>query len=276
MSRTLRDFDTWTYLANYLGTQVWLVNQATTNGVRTGFFKHHWGNPHIGLDYVISRIANELELDVPEVALAKVANNEGEIKDGLVSLSVPAPYYTWAFRAPTESQANYDEPWRMFSNLEKVIGLYVLDVWVGNTDRHGENILLQQVDPYPRWAIWGIDHGHVFNNANWLAPDCPLQAFELRPEDCFRIDQALKGHLFRRTVQAAVSQRFENLLQWVEKIHQLDNRYESYIDICITANILSTEQADRLKQVLTARRAKLEEMIHQWSQRLMAERGSRG
>jgi hypothetical protein len=237
---------------------IWIVRRGTT----LGYFKFGWDTLNRGVDYTMSRLAWDMGLPTPEVCLAQVQG-----MSGLVSVSVPLPHGKWVQYAPND--ANYSDPEAFLTNVNDLLGMFVFDVWVGNTDRHGENFMLH-TKPGGKFELWPIDHGHCLSATTWVRNYD--HATTRDPDMFFRKDVGLKNDKSHQAILASVK-RFEDLLYWVQKAREVTDNRIGYLQSCLRAQWITEEQATAIQRIIEQRGNDLVGILKPWYHTIVGQRG---
>jgi hypothetical protein len=135
-------------------------------------------------------------------------------------------------------------------NRDRSYDLVVFDVWIGNTDRHANNLMVRKlgrVAREDRLLLTLIDHSHA------LIPDGrKLDELEQKIGDVppIRLDFVRESIRSRSVLADAVGQ-----------VQDMTNARISAIVSSVPAEFLSAEDGERVEQFLVHRRDRLHELI---------------
>lgn len=162
-----------------------------TNGAgQLGWFKAT-GTPHLAVDFLGTTLARGLGLRTQPSGFATIGG-----VDGFYCLEAPKPYAKWE---QLPSQHHNASPRTFLTNPDDLIGMFVIDVWLGNTDRHGGNLVIHDVGA-DRWEVILIDFGHCFSGTTWLNGGYTHAGPNLQAASFHRPDAQSLAHALREVV----------------------------------------------------------------------------
>jgi hypothetical protein len=205
--------------------------------------------PHPLIEQVSYKLADQLNLPIPRYFPARLATNEL----GLASIKVVPPMAELHL-APLEGQDLLEK----FADRQIFPGILTFDVFVGNNDRHGQNLIFRELDDQP-WQVYIIDHTHVCHGAEWLngasSPDIHIQGSARSVNTFIRADNTKLLSLYKITATP------ESVQEWVEKIENISEETIECLVEETPAEFATDEHKSRLKTILTERKHHLKGMF---------------
>ena len=241
----------------------WIPEQAGANpvqiskGTQKAYFKPtgsgHGAYPHGMLDFVGFLVGQVTGVPVAECRAAQLPDGTR----GFASLWPLPPFFIWGALPPELSATNTLEK---FGGPKAFADLLVFDVWLGNKNRHAQNLLFRELNSEP-WQLVLIDHGHIFANGAWANSWTDLQAPVSEPN--------LAIPPFIRSDNTKLAQLFDILLaKETALLNHVSTKVASINDqsvreavIPIPNDFATEEQLEATAEILVRRKHKLLEIF---------------
>ncbi|MED0736353.1 hypothetical protein [Aneurinibacillus thermoaerophilus] len=233
-----------------LGT-VWLVRRSKSGQTETGYFKfsnpqnERYIGPLAGNELLAYHLASRLHLPIARVEAAKI---KGQL--GVVSLARPEPkLYKW----DQLTRHIYHNIPRFILRPERLLKMFVFDIWICNIDRHGGNLLAYPVGE--KYDFYLIDHGlSLLGAVQW-------QGFSWDHPHWDRVVGYNRNYV--RGLSKYI-RSYEQLKPYVKVIQHIPyQELEKSVD-SIPLTMLSHENKRTVKQLLLSRQKKLHTIVQQW------------
>lgn len=233
-----------------LGT-VWMVRRSKNGQTETGYFKfsnlknERYVGPLPGNELLAYHLASRLHLPAARVEVAKI---KGQL--GIVSLARPVPQiYKW-------TQLNR----RIYHNIssfilrpERLLKMFVFDIWICNIDRHGGNLLVYPVGE--KYDFYLIDHGlSLLGAVQW-------QGFSWDHPHWDRVVGYNRNYVRGLTKYI---RNYDQLEPYVKEIQRVSYEELEAAADSVPLIILSHENKRVVKQLLLSRQKKLHIIVQKW------------
>lgn len=231
--------------------KVWNVLRQTGTNTETGFYKCIAPSqiPKLGPllynEIIAYRLAKELGLPAAKTEYVRMKG-----KTGFVSLTVPVKRFLYWQHMGTKVHRNIG---KYISHPDRLLKMFVFDVWICNLDRQGKNVLV-----YPNGSKFGfylIDHGLSLTGAFRWRKVPPGSSYW----NCL-------GSFNRQYLEGLPSyiRTYSQLEPYVQEIRNLSNRGIRDAVESVPAEMLSRARKELLIRWLLERRGKLPQILAGW------------
>jgi len=202
----------------------------------------HGVYPHAMLDFVGFLVGRVMGVPVADCRAVQLSDSTR----GFASLWPPTPCAVWGkFPPGLGAVSSIDK----FGGPKSFAELLVFDVWLGNMDRHAQNLVFRELDSGP-WQLVLIDHGHIFANGgwanNWTDLESPVSAPNLAIPPFIRRDNIKLAEIFDillagekkllRSISTNVASIADHVL--MDAVMQIPNDFATEEQLDATAQIV--------------------------------------
>jgi len=233
---------------------VWFVQKGEGNELQDGFFKFtnetsygFSGSVPIN-EYMAYLLGKEIGLPLATIVPARINQVEGVISLKKVK---DRTLYNWA-----QMWKKFDQPLEHVLQSDRLIKMFVFDVWIVNIDRNNRNILFYKSEQFDDlYDFYLIDHGLSL-----------LGAFQWKRkswDDPYWEKVASYKNKYMKGLPEFLLQNEEKLTTYAEEIQTISDR--QITKLVDSVRDLKKSEKDMVRNFLIQRKNHLPEMINRWA-----------
>jgi hypothetical protein len=227
----------------------WLVSHLK-DSKKKGYFKYptsfskRYSGPIAANEYISYKLGKELKLPVAKTELAKVKGQAG-----IVSIKMKKnPLYNW-----NSLSKRHKNVFNHVIDPQRLIKMFVFDVWIVNIDRNNRNIVLYPTNKKNAYDFYLIDHGlslygsFIWKNTKWSSS--------------YWDDIAKYNNRYLKGLRRYLRKNKNKIQKYIREIQALSNNKVKKFLNEVPAYLLTSAQKNVLYKFLVRRKKRLNTIV---------------